>query len=448
MLSLQKLSSAPLSLSRLRPFPCHVSVLPPLRQFSSDPSSESDSSSEPAKRTVPAPAWLSYARDRNAYRSKVSALRSRYLADYLAGIRAEALARKAEQEEVARLKKLRLEAKRERAILGVKRDMAEKEEAKKARSERLKESIAKEEVKKARMVEIKGRAVARMEELAKGDAPHGTIVTSHMSGGAHGSLGSGWLTSLSHVDCITDDLFTGSGKILGERGSPSESDFRYVLQHERKRRTMPELMSEFLIIQRWIKGEGDVTLSELPPRDPGMGGVVDRLMSRLRSRHVRAEAVDAYVEDELGGDHDLIKKFKATDEYKWLSTQFVSELASTPAEDERGNVLEEDELTVRAEGSEYRFIMAEPFERDEDAVRRFEAWLALGQETELYDALEGKEAGQGGGKGKAEAEADDDKLVWEEGDDGGEEGADDDEEDELDMSKMQGLDGGEEDEKK
>ena len=64
---------------------------------------------------------------------------------------------------VARLKALRLEAKRERAILGVKRDVAEKEEAVRLRQERLRESVAREEGKKGRMAEIRGRAVARME---------------------------------------------------------------------------------------------------------------------------------------------------------------------------------------------------------------------------------------------------------------------------------------------
>ena len=98
MLSLRTLQFAPLHTSRLLSPRLPASLTITYRQFSSKAEDDSEPS-EPEKRVVPAPAWLPYSQDRNAYRKSLSALRSRYLADHLAGLRAEALARKAEQEE-------------------------------------------------------------------------------------------------------------------------------------------------------------------------------------------------------------------------------------------------------------------------------------------------------------------------------------------------------------
>ena len=68
-----------------------------------------------------------------------------------------------------RLKQIRLEAKRVRAVEGVKRDIAEKEEALRWREERIEASTVRQLEKGEKMMAIKGKAVARMEVRRAGD---------------------------------------------------------------------------------------------------------------------------------------------------------------------------------------------------------------------------------------------------------------------------------------
>ena len=81
---------------------------------------------------------LQYAQERKAYESEMSDLRKAYRQEYLDKVAAEEARRASEAEEIRRLKLIRLEEKRKRAIEGVKWDELFKKEMRDKKDERIK----------------------------------------------------------------------------------------------------------------------------------------------------------------------------------------------------------------------------------------------------------------------------------------------------------------------
>lgn len=237
------------------PLPSSTSSLPSYassRPFSSEPE-------ETPKRPIPPAQHIEYSQGRNKWRSGVSTLRKKYLLDYEKRIKAEEAARQKEMEEIQRLKKIRLEKKRERAVEGVKRDMEFKKEMREARVVRLAEKRVEEEKKDVVMDSLRARVAEMLNTVASGDSsPAGKIIPSISGGGKPLNPGTGWIISSKNIEeSIPEELFEGEGKAVGDVNYVGAGDWKYEIETDRKRRSFPEMIKEYLTIQEWENDEGE-----------------------------------------------------------------------------------------------------------------------------------------------------------------------------------------------
>ncbi|GMI18144.1 hypothetical protein TrLO_g4612 [Triparma laevis f. longispina] len=350
------------------------------RPFSSEPE-------ETPKRPLPPAQHIEYSQGRNKWRSGVSTLRKKYLLDYEKRIKAEEAARQKEMEEIQRLKKIRLEKKRERAVKGVKRDMEFKKEMREARVVRLAEKRVEEEKKDVAMDSLRARVAEMLNTVATGDSsPAGKIIPSISGGGKPLNPGTGWIISSKNIEeSIPEELFEGEGKAVGDVNYVGAGDWKYEIETDRKRRSFPEMIKEYLTIQEWENDEGEVTLDSLPKRRDSEN-IYTRLLERLSSRNFRAQSLDSMVRAELGNDHNLYKKFVDGGNMNFINDVLLPAIENQPAEDYDGSDAVEKELLMdgKLENNRYKYIMAKPFEKDEDAIDRYLTWEGLGEEEELY----------------------------------------------------------------
>ena len=84
--------------------------------------------------------------------------------------------------------------------------------------------------------------VKSMLNSSSSGTPSSKWMTSVAGGGVNSpSTGTGWITTDEEVDAmITEELFEGEGRVVGEAKYDNADDWRWEVSHERKRRSYPQ----------------------------------------------------------------------------------------------------------------------------------------------------------------------------------------------------------------
>ena len=99
---------------------------------------------------------------------------------------------------------------------------------------------------------------------------------------------------------VTPELFEGTGRAVGDIRYSNASDWRVTVLADRKRRSYPELMSEFEDIEAGVP-----PVKEVEGKD-----VMGRLLERMQDRVESDEWVEGYLRQILDGDEKALKEME------------------------------------------------------------------------------------------------------------------------------------------
>ncbi|GMH68030.1 hypothetical protein TrRE_jg1474 [Triparma retinervis] len=180
---------------------------------------------------------------------------------------------------------------------------------------------------------------------------------------------------------ITEELFQGSGRAVGEVRYSHASDWRWEVTSERKRRSYPELMREYEAM------EGGITKEEALGEEI-RGTVMDKMVERMKDRVESDEWVEGYVRQILGEGREADEAIRDMRDNGKMDR--LKELG--------GNF---DWQRDREEEKPTRYVVGRPGEEGEETVERFVKWYyGDGEEEEVEEEREGNKGGRGRGKGR------------------------------------------------
>ena len=236
--------------------------------------------------------------------------------------------------------------------------------------------------------------VKSMLNSSSSGTPSSKWMTSVAGGGVNSpSTGTGWITTDEEVDAmITEELFEGEGRVVGEAKYDNADDWRWEVSHERKRRSYPELMREYEAME---SGESREDVEGESVR----GTVMDKMLERMSDRVESDEWVEGYIRQLLGGEgrevDETIKRMRENgqmDRLKDLGGNF----------DWRRDPGDGDKPT--------RYGVGRPGAEGEETVERFVRWYYGDGDGEDMEEAGGRKGGRKGGKregGKTEDEEED-----------------------------------------
>ncbi|GMI39718.1 hypothetical protein TeGR_g14598 [Tetraparma gracilis] len=238
----------------------------------------SEGSSSSVRRQPLPPKATEFNQARKAYREEAGRLRKEYRAAFLERAAAEAAAKKKAQEEIRRQKMLRLAAKREQAIENTRLHVERLREAREKKAARIEVNVRRVAEKEALQNVARERAVAELNRASEG-----------------------WLIGEADVARITDDVFEGAGKAVGEEDYPHRGDWGSVAyQPNPVRRRYTDAWNELAMMEAGVPCP-DPDRPEGEADRPGERSNIQIAVDARRARGEFVEKATASLFEAMGG---------------------------------------------------------------------------------------------------------------------------------------------------